>query len=183
MTSSSAGDGYYTDVATYFEEHSIEKAFAAFYKNNVQTQSGTVYSAACSSTGANGRWDSASDSKSGTQNIPLFTYDAAGNIEAILNVVHISCTTTAWKSVDSCTSTASANYTLITDTGVTISQGVSSVNINLFGTPGLDNATVLTLSGSGSCHTANNGFTHSEYDGYQRASAELSYSLEYVKVD
>ena len=184
LSSSSEGDGYYTDINTYFEEHGVEKVFAAFYKNNVKTQSGTVYSAACSSTGASGnRWDSASDSKSGSQEIPLFTYDEDGNIEAILNVIHIYCTTEAWKNVSSCSSSASANYTLVTNTGKTISQGGSSVNINLFGTPGLDNATVLTLSGSGSCSTANNGFTHSEYDGYQRASANLSYSLEYVKID
>ena len=180
MTSLSTEDGYYTDVEQYFQEHGVQQAFVAFYKNNVQTESGTIFSAKCSSSGG---WDSASDSKSGSVDIPLYKYDDDGNIAAILNVIHISCAREAMASPNSTYASATLNYTLQTDTNAVISSGESSQDINLFGIDGLDGATVMTLSGSGSVSTSNRGFTHSEYDGHQRASAELSYSLEYVKVD
>lgn len=159
----------------------------SFYKNNLTSTSGTLYSISCSAAadGDAGRWTHHTNSATNSVNIPLYQYDSSGKITAALNMVYVyNSFSRSGETWGGATDSASSSFTLQTNKGTTLGSGSASTTYpyNLFGMSGLDGCEYLVLSGSSYLDANINGANHGSYTVTRWASSSLSYSCQYLKV-
>lgn len=129
-----------------------------------------------------GIWAKASDSRSSYIDIPLFKYNSDGDVTHALNTITMSVSASTHKSLEKCQATATASYTITTDTGNNIDSGSASKTINLFGTEGLTGATSLRINYSGYVYAFLNGEGREDWNVSASASASESLTLKYIEL-